>query len=143
MVADKLEEVPGGRQFTGESRLVILPYDRGRILIGTRADGLFLADDRSVTRFPTEIDSWLKTMDLYRGAALPDGTIALASTGGGMTILDRQGRLLQLLDASTGLEDTVYCVFPDREGALWVGLDSGLARVETPSPVSLLDRRSA
>ncbi len=142
MAGDSLEEVPGGRQFTDESRSVILPYDDRRILIGTRADGLFLADGTSVTRFPTEVDGWLRTMDLYRGAELPDDTFALATTGGGMAIIDRQGRLLQHLDAASGVGDSLYYVFPDRQGAVWVGMDGGIARVETPSPVSIFDRMS-
>ena len=142
LVGDSLEEVPGGQQFVDESRSVILPYGEGRILIGTRADGLFLADGKSVTRFPTEVDGWLRTMDLYRGAVLPDGTIALATTGGGMAIIDRQGRLLQRLDSSAGIGDSLYYVFPDRQGAVWLGMDGGIARVETPSPVSVFDRTS-
>ena len=142
MAADDLEEVRGGRQFVEESRLVILPYDDRRILIGTRADGLFLADGTSVTRFATEVDGWLRNMDLYRGAELPDDTIALATTGGGMAIIDRRGRLLQHLDAASGVGDSLYYVFPDRQGALWVGMDGGIARVETPSPVSIFDRTS-
>ena len=117
MVGDSLQEVPGGRQFVDEPRPVILPYDNGRILVGTRADGLFLADgtvgDPLSRRRSTR---WLRTMDLYRGAELPDGTIALATTGGGMAIIDRQGRLLQHLDASTGVGDSLYYVLPRQAG---------------------------
>ena len=35
--------------------------------------------------------------------------------------------------------DVVYFVMPDKEGALWLALDSGLARVEVPSPASFFD----
>ena len=35
--------------------------------------------------------------------------------------------------------DVVYFAMPDREGALWLALDSGLARLEVPSPVSFFD----
>ncbi|MFO7692140.1 MAG: GAF domain-containing protein [Vicinamibacterales bacterium] len=142
MSGDTLEEVPGGRSFIDEQRPVILPFDAGRILVGTRAEGLFLADGRSVTRFPTEVDGWLRTMDLYRGAELADDTFALATTGGGLAIIDRQGRLLQHLDAAAGVGDSLYYVAPDRQGAVWVGMDGGIARVETPSPVSIFDRTS-
>jgi signal transduction histidine kinase/DNA-binding response OmpR family regulator len=142
MVGDSLQEVPGGRQFVGEPRPVILPYEAGKILVGTDSDGLFLADGQSVTRFPTEIDGWLRANELYRGTELPDGTIALASGGGGVAILDRQGRLQQLFDASVGLPQQAYYVASDRQGALWLELDDGIARVETPSPISVFDRAS-
>jgi signal transduction histidine kinase/CheY-like chemotaxis protein len=142
LVGDSFVEVPGGRRFAEESRPVILPFDAGRILVGTRSDGLFLVDGKAVTRFPTEADAWLKHCDLYRGTALGDGTFALTSTGAGMVILDRQGRLVQHLDAASGLGETIYYVHPDRQGGLWVGYEGGLARVETPSPVSLHDQRS-
>ena len=38
--------------------------------------------------------------------------------------------------------DVVYFVMPDREGGLWLGLDSGIARVETPAPVTFFDQTS-
>ncbi len=44
------------------------------------------------------------------------------------------------MNRANGLpSDVVYFVMPDREGALWLGLDSGIARVEVPSPVSFFD----
>ncbi len=142
MVGDSLEEVPGGRRFFDEPRPVILPYDGGRILVGTQADGLFLVDGQSVTRFPTEVDAWLHKMNLYRGTELPDGTMALATTGGGVAILDRQGRLQRIFDKSTGLEQQAYYVASDCQGALWLALDDGIARIETPSPISVFDPTS-
>ena len=137
LAGDQLVEVPGGRQFAAETRPIILPYDGGRVLIGTREDGLYLGDGKTVTRFPTEVDNWLRTADLYRGAILPDKTIALTTTGGGLAIIDTGGRLLQRLDSSNGLADTLYYVHPDMQGGLWVGYEGGIARVETPSPISL------
>ena len=57
-----------------------------------------------------------------------------------MTIIDRQGRFLNRFDSSSGVDDALYSFFADRQGALWLGMESGIARVETPSPVSIFDR---
>ncbi|MBP1634107.1 MAG: luxQ 3, partial [Acidobacteria bacterium] len=134
---DRLVEVPGGRQFANETRPAIVPFGSDRILVGTRAEGLFIGDGRTMSRFRTEVDEWLKTADLYRAAILPDGTIALTTTGAGLAIIDTSGRLLQRLDSSNGLADTLYYTYPDKQGSLWIGYEGGIARVETPSPLSL------
>jgi signal transduction histidine kinase/CheY-like chemotaxis protein/ligand-binding sensor domain-containing protein len=141
MVGDSLEPLPDGRRFADEVYPVILPFGNGKILIGTQAHGLFLHDGTGAHRFPTEADDMLQRGALYRGAVMPDGTFALATTGAGLAIVDRQGHLAQLLDTDSGLvSDTVYFVYPDRQGGLWLALDGGIARVETPSPLSVFDR---
>ena len=141
MVGDSLEPLPDGRRFADEVYPVILPFDEGKILIGTRARGLFIYDGTAARPFPTEAEEPLRTGSLYRGTVLPDGTLALATTGAGLVIVDREGHLVQLLDTAGGLmSDSVYFVFADRQGGLWLALDGGIARVETPSPLSVFDR---
>jgi signal transduction histidine kinase/CheY-like chemotaxis protein len=133
--------LPGTLALAREVYGVVLGYDERRLLVGTRANGLFLYDGTALTPFVTELDDLFKTQSLYRGTELSDGSIALATTGGGFGIIDRQGRRLALVDAAHGLPTTtVYYVMPDREGAIWAALDRGLARIDTPSPVSYFDR---
>jgi signal transduction histidine kinase/CheY-like chemotaxis protein/ligand-binding sensor domain-containing protein len=141
MAGDSLEPLPDGRRFADEVFPVILPFGAGKILIGTANQGLFVHDGTKARPFPTEVDDVLRNGGLYRGAVLPDGTFALATTGAGVAIIDREGHLVQLLNTSTGLvSDSVYFVYPDRQGGLWLALDGGIARVETPSPLSIFDR---
>jgi ligand-binding sensor domain-containing protein len=133
--------LPGTSALAREIYPVVLRYDDRRLLIGTRTNGLFLYDGSSLTPFRTELDDLIKTRFLYRGIAAPDGTIALSTTGGGFGIIDRTGRRLAQLDQKRGLpSDAVYYMMVDREGALWVAMDRGIARVETPSPASFFDR---
>jgi signal transduction histidine kinase/CheY-like chemotaxis protein/ligand-binding sensor domain-containing protein len=142
LVNDELRTLPGTAQFGNEVYPVLLPFDDTRFLIGTRADGFFLYDGATAAAFPTDFDSFLKRAILYRGTVLPDGSYALATTSGGVAIMDRQGHLLQEITAATGLPaDQTYYVTSDRTGGLWVGTGSGVARVETPSPVSFFDER--
>ncbi len=129
--------LPGTEQLATEVFPVLLPYDDRRLLIGTRANGLFLYDEQTLTPFKTDVDPQITSNDLYRGLVLPDGTFGLMTTTGGMAIIDRAGHRVQVLTKAAGLSgDVVYNALPDREGSLWLGLGNGLARVDTPSPAS-------
>ncbi len=151
VVDDSLALAPGG-QFFAEWRIFMMaPYRDGRVLIGTREAGLFLYDGVSVKAFPTEIDGMLRAYRLYHGCALPGGFYALATLdGGGVFILDEQGRLRQRLYRPPGqedwpavLDDWVNFVYADAQGGLWMALDTqGVIRVDVPSQLSLFDRRS-
>ena len=140
---DTLRALAGTERLAREPFPVILRYDDKRLLVGTRSDGLFLYDGAALVPFPTELDQHFKTTQIYRGIVLPDQTIALTSTTGGLSVIDRQGRRVSQVARPQGLStDVVYFVMPDREGGLWLGLDSGIARVETPAPVTFFDQTS-
>jgi signal transduction histidine kinase/DNA-binding response OmpR family regulator len=132
--------LPGTESIARENYPVVLRYDQRRLLIGTRFGGLSLYDGTALTPFPTEVDGFLKTASLYRGLALPNGAIALASTSAGFVIIDRDGRQLTVVDQAHGLpHNAVYALMADREGAIWTVLERGVARVEWPSPASFFD----
>ena len=138
---DVLQPLPGTTRLVNEPFPVILRYDQSRLLIGTRSDGLFLYDGTSLTPFPTEFDSVLKSGLLYRGISLRDGTFALTTTSEGMGIVDRQGHLVAQVSRTAGLpSDVVYFAMQDAEDALWLAHDIGVSRVEIPSPVSFFDQ---
>lgn len=133
-----LRPLPGTASLGREVYPVVLRYDDGRLLIGTRANGLFLYDGAVLTPLPTDVDPLIESSSLYRGLVLPDGSIALATTRGGIAVIDRQGRQVLQIDQKRGLpSDTVYYMMADRDGGLWIGTDSGVARIEMPSPASV------
>ncbi len=135
---EDLVPVPGAERLGDETYPIVLPFDGTRLLMGTRADGLFVYDGASLTPFRTDVDDYLKRSNLYRGFALPNGSFAFTTTSAGMVILDREGRQLELVDERAGLPaPSVYYVLPDREGGLWLALGVGLARVEAQSPLSM------
>ena len=132
--------LPGTERLGREPFPIVLRYDDRRLLVGTRTTGLFLYDGATLVPFRTRIDAVLTDSQLYRGTALADGTFALTTTAGGLVIIDREGEPVIRVNRANGLpSDVVYFVMPDREGALWLGLDTGIARVEVPSPVSFFD----
>ncbi len=137
---DSLRPLPGTAAIGRDPYGLVLRYDDRRLLVGTRRNGLFLYDGETLTPFPTELDPLFKTASLYRGTVLPDSNFAFATTNGGFGIVDRQGRRVAVVDHAHGLpSDAVYYLMADREGTLWAALDSGVARIDTPSPASFFD----
>ncbi|WP_456424817.1 sensor histidine kinase [Rhodocaloribacter sp.] len=142
-VGGDLRLVKGGDRFAKTRIYVMVPYDKNKILIVTREEGAFLYDGISFFSFPTEIDSYLRQFQLYHGAALPGHMFALATLGGGVVIIDAQGRLVEILDQPDELPDgVVNYVYPDAEGGLWLALhNSGIMRIAAPSKVTRFDSR--
>ncbi|MDE3246338.1 MAG: hypothetical protein KGN80_09640, partial [Acidobacteriota bacterium] len=144
-----LRLIPGGERFAQERIYTMVPWGEAaastpgktqRILIGTRSQGFFILDGTALAPFSTELDKFLKRTLLYHGALLPDGTLALATTGGGLAILGKDGRCVKILDKKLGLQDDVVrYIYVDRQSGIWLGLDNGLSRVEWPSPLSHFD----
>ncbi len=143
MTGDTLRPVPGGEQFTGSEIMMVLPYGIGRdesLLVGTRDFRLFVQRDGAFVPFAASTREGHPSEVLQRGAALPDGTFALATQYRGVLIVDRDGRVARQIDQSVGLQaNHVHGVWYDRDGGLWLGLQSGISRVDVGSPFSIFD----
>jgi signal transduction histidine kinase/DNA-binding response OmpR family regulator len=145
VAADRLELAPGGEMFADKKIFMMVPYDSGRVLIGTRNQGFYLYDGAGTERFYTEADDYVKESLLYHGRRLlsSPGDFALATLRGGLVIIDSAGRLKYIFDEDSGLPDNdVKYVFEDNQGNLWLALNDGLAKIEYTSPVSIFDKRS-
>jgi signal transduction histidine kinase len=121
--------------------LFLHPYDEQRMLISARGETLRLYDGAQALPFPTAVDEYLKKSDVYTSIPLPDGGFCLTTFKGGVVILERDGRLRRIIDQEAGLPTSpVYAAYSDREGALWLGLGVGIARIDIHSPISLFAR---
>ncbi len=135
--------VPGGEAFRGRRIDLLLPAGGGGLLVSVRGDGLYLLAGGRVAPFAPEASRWTAASRLMHGLRLADGRWAIASVLGGLLLLGADGSVDQVIDSSVGLpDDYVSGVAEDREGALWVSLNNGLARIEVASPLSVADRRS-
>ncbi len=138
LTEDGFELLPGGEQFASERIYYILPYGEGRLLIGTVNHGLFISTENGFEPFRTEADDIFKSYEPYLpGAVLPNDRYALGTMGGGCIILDKDGRLIQKIDRSSGLQDAIILYpFVDRDNALWLGLSKGISRINIESPMT-------
>ena len=138
----RLESVPGGERFRG-GRVDALAPDGDALLVSVRGEGLFRLAAGLAAPFAPEASRWAAANRLLTGIRLADGRWALASVLGGLLLLLPDGRIEQVIDTAAGLpDDMVNGLVVDREGALWLALNKGLAKVEIASPLSVVDPRS-
>ncbi len=137
---DEFELAPGGHQLKGERIYAMLPF-KGKILLSTRSRKLLLYDRGHIEPFRTEADALIERDYLDAATFLPNNQLAFAGTrSGGILIIDGNGKLITTFDAQSGLStSSVLHVFADRDGALWAGLQEGLARIEIHSPFAIYD----
>ena len=137
MTDDVLELLPGGEQFAGQRLQVMLPFDDGTYLVGPFSQGLFRFDGQGFMPFASEVNAFLRTNTLYKGTVLPDGTFGLTTIAGGYTVIDQNGRRVQMLDKSRGLpSDILYAAFVDRTGLVWLSPENSICQYEARSPLT-------
>ncbi|BDU74041.1 sensor histidine kinase [Mesoterricola silvestris] len=136
-----LRPVPGTGALKACRIAFMVPLEGPEMLIGTRDDGLFRFDGRTLRPFATGVDAQLRAGQVYAGTRLVDGGIAVASVKAGAFLLEASGGLRFHLDHASGLrDDTVYQVFQDSQWGVWLGLNNGLARMEWPAVTSFGER---
>lgn len=144
MVSDSLQLIPGS-EFLGQERMqVMLPFSSSnnvsadkQYLIGLFYSGLYIFNGKTFQSFKSEATPLLKAGTLYKGVKTKDGNYALSTTGKGLIVIDGKGKIVQQINRDIGLQDeSVYAVFSDSRGMLWLALDNGISRVETSSPLT-------
>lgn len=137
VVGDSLESAPAGQAFVRDIIYFALPVETGAVLLASRDKGLLRYDGTRLTPFKTEADERLRKNLLYHGTVLQDGTLALATRRGGLYFVNQSGRLLRVLDETSGLRDQeIWYAFEDARGGLWLALNTGVAYIERPSSLS-------
>jgi ligand-binding sensor domain-containing protein len=114
--------------------LSILPYTNGRLLIGTKKNGLFIYDGKKYLPFQTEATAFLQTYQLNNGVKLMNRYYAFGTILNGLIIIDEQGKIVQRINKASGLQNnTILSLYIDKDQNLWAGLDNGIDRIELNS----------
>ncbi|MEM6700446.1 MAG: hypothetical protein AAF599_18725, partial [Bacteroidota bacterium] len=143
MTDDRLELVPNGEQLANDRMYIMLPFDDHKMLMGVRTQGLLLYDGKNFTPFPTEIDESLRQYPIYLpGAKFRDDQFIIGTLGGGIFIINKQGKLVQHLTTQQGLTaDNIFYHFLDHQNILWLSTADGLSMVALNDPLQYFDSR--
>ncbi|MGB8317634.1 MAG: ATP-binding protein [Ignavibacteriaceae bacterium] len=143
---DSLILLKGGEKFANERIYVMLPFpgEPGTILIVTRTMGLIKYDGKNFIPFKTEVDNFIKENLIYSpGRILSDGNILLGTIRGGAVVIDTAGNLVKKYNRKSGIiSDGILYTYQDRAGAIWLGTDNGISRIDYSSPLSYFDSRN-
>ncbi|MGB8317633.1 MAG: ATP-binding protein [Ignavibacteriaceae bacterium] len=142
---DSISVIPGGDYFRDTGVYDMLPLSEpgqnnpGKILITTNYSGLFNYDGEKNVPFKTDIDEFLKKNQVYNTCILKNGGIAIATQRGGVAIINRNGKLVRMLNQNSGLPTNVaYDVYPDKSGGVWIATNEGIVFSEVNSPLTII-----
>ncbi len=143
---DTLVHFSGSDYFKNIPVFNMLPYPDKKILVVTRDSGLFIINNPlrrknigtpEITYFYTEINNFIVNNQLLAVTQLSNGNYAFSTFRAGTAIINKDGKLLQLLNKTTGiLNETHNFLGQDNQKDVWIALDNGIARADIASPLS-------
>jgi ligand-binding sensor domain-containing protein/DNA-binding CsgD family transcriptional regulator len=117
---------------------VMLPYSKGRMIIATTDDGIFIYDTAgTIVKWGKGQDALARNSSINRGTVAQNGMVIIGTILNGILVYDQQGNLVFHLNKQNGLQhNTVLDVFGDADGSLWAGLDNGIDLISPQSNLS-------
>ncbi|HTI10398.1 MAG TPA: triple tyrosine motif-containing protein [Puia sp.] len=77
--------------------------------------------------------------DIYKAGKLNSNEFVAGTTSEGCLIMDFSGRVIQRISRTEGLQNnSVLCVFLDRENNLWAGLNNGISLIAYNSAIKYI-----
>jgi DNA-binding CsgD family transcriptional regulator len=114
-----------------------MPWQGDTLLFSSLKNGLFYFKNNQIGAWKTQNDAFLQEKRIYAAIVLPDGKLGLGTSLDGLVVLDEKRRIFRHLDNKNGLQNNnILCVFSDKSGNLWLGLDSGIDCAVLYSPFS-------
>ncbi len=113
----------------------IEPFGDNSILIATSTNGLFVYSGEHITPYITPFDDYLKANQIY-SITYKEGSLAIGTIQRGVVIYNTLTTEYSTISVVNGLSNnTVLSTYFDNEGYLWLGLDKGINKINTTSPI--------
>ena len=133
----KLYPIEGSKVLNNTEVWGIFSMPENKLLIATIDRGLFLYDNKKMTPWENETNTFIKTNSCLGGVAINDDYIALNTVLNGVIVCNTTGRIIQHINRKKGLQNnTVLTSYIDSKKNIWLGLDNGITFVNENSPFS-------
>ena len=105
----------------------ILPLHKDSLLVSTLKNGLFVMTKGNISKLQSVNNQLFQNERIYAATKINDEWIALATSNGGVFIIDSKGNIVQSFSKTDGLQNNnVLSIFLDNQSNLWLGLDNGV-----------------
>jgi hypothetical protein len=108
----------------------ITPMGDDSLLVSTIRKRFYLIKNDSISAIIPHPEIEASNTDIYKAGKLNKNEFVAGTTSEGCLIMDFQGRIIQRISRTEGLQNnSVLCVFLDRENNLWAGLNNGISLI--------------
>ncbi len=105
----------------------ILPGNNDSALVTTLKNGLFILFNNHITKVSSVKNALFESERIYAATTINKEWVALATSNGGVYIIDWKGNVIQSFSKTEGLQNNnVLSIFLDNQSNLWLGLDNGI-----------------
>ncbi len=148
--ADSLLKIENSNIFARQKVHAIIKYNEQKHIIATKYNGLYFAEFNNnftkiekIKPFKTEVDEEIKTNTVYQTKPICNNLIGIATTNGGLYVIDLNGKLKHRFNIDNQLlTDAVYDFSCTKNGAIWLAQDMGLSIVEIGLPIEYYNYKS-
>lgn len=114
----------------------LIPFGTDSCLLTTFRHGSYIISQQKMLSFVTADLKKIEGDLIYTAATTADDDALLATTLGGVYVVNHRGNIVQKFSRSEGLQNNnILTAFFDRDKNLWLGLDNGIDFVAYNSPI--------
>ncbi|MBO9672831.1 MAG: transcriptional regulator [Sphingobacteriaceae bacterium] len=114
----------------------VLPYGGDTLLVSMLKKGFFLVVNHQLKPLKTSLDQVFLNDRIYFTTQIGPDLYGVATTSGGVYIMNKQGKLMQKYNYKEGLQNNnVRGILLDKDKNMWLALDDGIAYVAINSAV--------
>jgi signal transduction histidine kinase len=137
----ELNLIPGAEEFEYTGIYCVLPVDDSSILFAVRNRGLFIFDGENFINRDNEVSRFFSRHYPYTCQRLPDNSYIAGTLTAGAVRFNADGAILGHFDESGVLpENTVYNIYSDGNGTVWLSHFEHVTRLEFGLPIRVLDQ---